>query len=132
MIIEEELNLNDIIKVVRGHEKIEISQNALSRIERFRTYVEEFLKSGKPIYGINTGFGALDRVKIPHDEINELQENLIGSYSAGVGELFSEDIVRAMMLLRINSVSKGYSVSKKRSSSPYDGYVKSWNNTSCV
>ena len=113
MIIDKELSLNDIVRIARDYEKVEISKNALSRIEKSRKHVEKFLGRGKPIYGINTGFGALDKIKISHDEIDELQENLIKSHSVGVGEPFSEDIVRSMILLRINSISKGYSGVRK-------------------
>ncbi len=111
--IDKELNLEDIVKVSRHYEGIGLSEDAINRIEASRAHVERFLEAGRPIYGINTGFGALDRVKISHDEIDELQENLIRSHSAGVGEPFPEDVVRAMMLLRINSLSKGYSGVRK-------------------
>ncbi len=111
--IDKELNLEDIVKVSRHYEEIGLSEDAINRIEASWTHVERFLEAGRPIYGINTGFGALDRVKISHDEIDELQENLIRSHSAGVGEPFPEDVVRAMMLLRINSLSKGYSGVRK-------------------
>ncbi len=113
MLIDKELTLEDIVRVSRGFERVELSQNALTRIENSRKNVERFLKEGKPIYGINTGFGALDRVKISHDEIDELQENLIRSHSTAIGEPFSKDIVRAIMLLRINSISKGFSGVRK-------------------
>ncbi len=111
--IDKELNIEDIVKVSRYYEEIGLSEDVINRIEASRAHVERFLEAGRPIYGINTGFGALDRVKISHDEIDELQENLIRSHSAAVGEPFPEDVVRAMMLLRINSLSKGYSGVRK-------------------
>lgn len=113
MIIDKELDIEDIVKVAREYEPVELSEDAVSRIEKSRKNIERFLNTGRPIYGINTGFGALDKIRISHDEIDELQENLIRSHSAGVGEPFSKDAVRAMMLLRINSLSKGFSGVRK-------------------
>ncbi len=113
MIIDKDLNLKDIVKIARMYEKVELSEEALSKIEASRKNVERFLEEGKPIYGINTGFGALDRVRISHEEIGELQENLVKSHSTGVGKPLPEDVVRTIMLLRINSISKGFSGVRK-------------------
>ncbi len=109
MIIEDKLSLESLIKVARNYEKVELSKKAVERIEKSRKNVERFLKSGKAIYGINTGFGALANVKISKNEINDLQTNLVRSHSAGVGGIFNEETVRAMMLLRAFSLSKGFS-----------------------
>lgn len=109
MIIEDELSLEALIKVARDYERVELSKRAIERIKKSRRNVERFLKSGKAIYGINTGFGALASVKISENEINDLQTNLVRSHSAGVGRLFDEETVRAMMLLRAFSLSRGFS-----------------------
>ncbi len=107
-VIDEEITLEEVVKVARYHEKVEISQKALERIERSRTFVNKFL-SDRTMYGINTGFGAMATVKISNEEVDELQSNLVRSHSVGVGPLFDDESVRAMMLLRAFSLSKGFS-----------------------
>lgn len=109
MIIDDELSLEELIKVARNYEKVELSKRAIERIEKSRENVKRFLKSEEVIYGINTGFGALANVKISENEISDLQTNLVRSHSAGVGMPFNEETVRAMMLLRAFSLSRGFS-----------------------
>ena len=109
MIIKEKLELEELVKVARYFEKVELSDGAKVRVENSRKKVEKFLQSGESMYGINTGFGALANVRIPKEEIGELQTNLVRSHSAGVGILFDEETVRAMMLLRAFSLTKGFS-----------------------
>jgi histidine ammonia-lyase len=109
MIIKDEMTLSDLVNVARSFEKVELSDEAKNRIEKSRERVEKFLSSDRPMYGINTGFGALANVKIDRDDISQLQINLVRSHSAGVGPVFKEDEVRAMMLLRAFSLAKGYS-----------------------
>ena len=109
MVIKDKLTIEDLINVSRNYEKVELSEEAVKRIKRSRKNVEKFLSTGKAIYGINTGFGALANVKISKEDINDLQTNLVRSHSAGVGTPFDEETVRAMMLLRAFSLSKGFS-----------------------
>lgn len=103
------ITLEDIVAVSRNHERVEISKSAFERINLSRNSIEKMLSSDTPMYGINTGFGAMANVKISHDEINELQSNLVRSHSVGVGPILDEEDTRAMMLLRAFSLSKGYS-----------------------
>ncbi len=109
MIIRDEMNISDLVRVAREFEEVRLSDEAKKRIEESRKRVEKFLNSDKPMYGINTGFGALANVKIDKEDIDQLQINLVRSHSAGVGPVFREDEVRAMMLLRAFSLAKGYS-----------------------
>lgn len=71
--------------------------------------MDEILESERPVYGISTGFGEFSKIFISPDEREKLQRNLILSHCTGVGECLPEDVVRAVMLLRVNSLSKGYS-----------------------
>jgi histidine ammonia-lyase len=80
-----------------------------ARVKKSREILEKMVEKGQIIYGVNTGFGALSNVKIRPQEIRQLQFNLIRSHSAGVGKPLSTDIVRALMLLRANTLAKGYS-----------------------
>ncbi|MFY9573456.1 MAG: aromatic amino acid lyase, partial [Blastocatellia bacterium] len=86
-----------------------LANGARARIERARRFVEDIIARGEVVYGINTGFGALADVTIPHDKLRELQVNLVRSHSCGVGEPLPERVVRAMMLQRANVLAKGYS-----------------------
>jgi|UniRef100_A0A7V3VSD9 histidine ammonia-lyase len=107
--IENELTIEALAKVAKDHERVELSQNAIERIGRSRKLIEGFLSSNRTMYGINTGFGAMSTVKISSEEVDELQSNLVRSHATGVGPLFDEESVRAMMLLRAVSLSKGFS-----------------------
>ncbi|MBO8160108.1 MAG: histidine ammonia-lyase [Thermosipho sp. (in: Bacteria)] len=103
------LELEHIHKVARKFERVTLDDSAKRKVEETRKKIEEILKAGKPIYGVNTGFGALVNVKISETQLEELQKNIVLSHSAGVGKPLSKDIVRAIMLLRANSLSKGFS-----------------------
>ena len=110
MIVDgEHLSIEDVVKVARYGEKVEIAQNVRQKVEKSRAVVEKIIAEGKPVYGVNTGFGELANVRISNEKINELQENLIRSHSCGVGEVLPEEVTRAIMLLRLNSLAKGFS-----------------------
>lgn len=105
----DDLKIEEVVRVARKKEKVEIDGKVKKRVEEARKFVEKILKEDKPVYGINTGFGELANVRIGNNKIEELQENLIRSHACGVGEALDEEIVRAMLLLRLNSLAKGYS-----------------------
>lgn len=104
-----DLTIEDVIKVARFGAKVELDENQIDAILTSRSYVEDALAKGQAIYGINTGFGKFADVAISEKELDLLQKNLIYSDACGVGEGFDKEIVRAMMLLRVNAISKGYS-----------------------
>ena len=104
-----DLTIEDVVKVARCHAEVEISKDAKEKIIASRKLVDKFVEEERVIYGITTGFGKFSEVHISKDMTKNLQKNLIMSHSCGVGELFNEDIVRAIILLRANSLSKGYS-----------------------
>ena len=89
--------------------QIGITAGAKSKVKRSRAVIEKWIKNDGVIYGVTTGFGEFKDVKIPQQDIAELQHNLIKSHSAGVGEPLPKNITRLMILLRINSLIKGYS-----------------------
>jgi len=105
----ETLSINDIVSVARNLEKVKLSPDAGKKVMKCRMFVESLVASEKVVYGVTTGFGAFDSIFISKEQSEKLQENLILSHSAGVGSPLPEDIVRAAMLLRANSLSKGYS-----------------------
>ena len=95
--------------VSKGFAKVEISQSAQIKINKARKVVDNILESGKVVYGINTGFGALVKEKISKEDLETLQLNLIRSHATAVGELMEKEQVRAMMCVRANSLAKGNS-----------------------
>ncbi|MFP4141726.1 MAG: histidine ammonia-lyase [Thermoplasmata archaeon] len=105
----EKLGVEDVHRVSREYEKVQLVELCKEKIERSRKIVENKLEGEEDVYGINTGFGDLANVKIEREKTKELQENLIRSHASGVGEPFDIDVVRATMLLRANTLAKGYS-----------------------
>ena len=104
-----DLDIIKIIQVAREGYEIELSPEAVKSIEISRNIVKNIVKEEKTVYGINTGFGKFSDVKISSDDCKILQKNLILSHACGFGPLLSREEVRAIMLLRINALSKGYS-----------------------
>jgi histidine ammonia-lyase len=105
----EHLTPEDVFAVARGKARVELVTEAVGKIERSRAVVERLLESDVPVYGLNTGFGSLRDVHISAGQARELQRNLIRSHCCGVGDPAPPDVVRAMMLLRANTLAKGYS-----------------------
>ena len=104
-----DLKIDQIVRVARFGEKVEISETAMDRVRRSRKNLERFLKEKRVMYGINTGFGALGNTRISSENLRKLQLNLLRSHAAGVGDPLEDEEVRAMMLLRLNSLVKGFS-----------------------
>ena len=105
----ETLTLRDIIEVARENEKVTLSAEAIRRVKQSRATLQRLLDEGNTIYGVNTGFGELSNVKIPPNKIQQLQTNLIRSHAAGVSEPVNTETTRATMLLRANTLAKGFS-----------------------
>jgi len=105
----ENLRLEQVSAIARNFRKAELALPAKERMLQSRRLVEQWLQEGKVMYGITTGFGSLQHVAIPPEQMEQLQENIILSHAAGVGDPLPEDIVRAMMALRANALAKGCS-----------------------
>ena len=103
------LSISDVVRVARGGYRVELSEKAARAVNLTAGLVKEWASSSDVIYGITTGFGDLASVKISPEDRGELQKNLLRSHSCGVGEPYPVDVVRAIMLLRINTLSRGYS-----------------------
>ena len=89
--------------------QIRLGEEARAKVQESQAYVNQSIESARPFYGINTGFGKLAHVRIDRSKLDELQENLIRSHSVGVGEPFSEEVVRLAMILKTNALAQGYS-----------------------
>lgn len=96
-------------RVVLDYEEVRIADSSKVLVDEARAYVEKVIQSENAVYGINTGFGKLSDVSIDKCDLTKLQENLIKSHACGVGDVFSEEIVRGMLLLRVNALIKGKS-----------------------
>src|SRR5579871_5732064 len=103
------LSLEVIEAVSIARAPVEIGPEARARMEASRATIEQILDEGQTVYGVNTGFGKLSDVRIPHESLTQLQTNLVRSHSAGVGNPLSEAESRAMLLLRANVLAKGFS-----------------------
>lgn len=106
----ERLSLSQIAEIIAEKQTLQLSDAALAKIEKCRNYLDDKLKRHDgPIYGINTGFGYLQNVEIESEKLSQLQHNLLLSHACGTGEEVSPDIVRLMLLLKIQSLSYGHS-----------------------
>jgi histidine ammonia-lyase len=108
------LTLKDVVVVANAWSRPEMLEVALSteareKVRRSRQAVEEFVARGEVIYGITTGFGAFKDRIIPPDQVTQLQRNIIMSHAVGVGAPLDQATTRALMLIRANTLAKGYS-----------------------
>ncbi len=99
----------NVAHAAHGTFELLINPNSLIKMNASREFVFDIVKKGKPVYGINTGFGALSSKHIAEKDLAQLQVNLIRSHCTGVGTPFSKEITRAIMLLRANCLISGYS-----------------------
>ena len=104
-----DLSLADVRDVVYARRPVLLDPDARERVKAARAVVDELVENNKLAYAVTTGVGKLSDVRIEPAEIRELQVNLLRSHAVGVGEPLSEQEVRAMMLLRANSLAKGHS-----------------------
>lgn len=107
------LNFDEMKKILFFNEQVACSEESLKHVEMSRAGVEKIVEEHKTVYGITTGFGKLSDVLIDKDDVEELQLNLTLSHACGVGEPFSENIVKAMLILRANALLKGFSGVRK-------------------
>ena len=106
----EHLTIQKIDEIIKGHYKLELSDDARSRIIKCRQYLDKKIEdNSRPIYGVTTGFGSLCNVSIGRDYLAQLQINLMMSHACGTGERVPNEIVKIMLLLKIQSLSYGYS-----------------------
>lgn len=107
-----QLTIDQVHKIAhakKGELEIKLSPDSIKKMQASRDFVFKIVKDKKPVYGINTGFGALASKYIEEKDLATLQVNLIRSHCTGVGKPFSKPISRAIMLLRLNCLAKGFS-----------------------
>ena len=113
LISAEHLSIERIGEIINEGYKLELGSDARQRITHCREYLDrKIAESEVPIYGVTTGFGSLCKISISEDQLSQLQINLMMSHACGIGERVSNEIVKIMLLLKIQSLSYGYSGSK--------------------
>jgi len=104
------LSLADLVAVARHGACVRPDDEAAARVRESRAWIDEVSRGGAlTVYGVNTGFGSLAEVRIPPDDVATLTRNLILSHASGVGPPLPEEVVRATILIRANTLAKGYS-----------------------
>ena len=102
------LSLEQVEAIADGA-RCRLSPTAARAVRSSREVVDRAVAAGEQVYGINTGFGHLARVRIDDDRLDDLQRNLVRSHSAGVGTPLPERVVRAILALRANCLARGHS-----------------------
>jgi histidine ammonia-lyase len=104
------LDFDTISEIISRGKKLELSEEAKKNITACREYLDKKMATQKaPIYGINTGFGSLCNVIIPDNDLEQLQQNLVMSHACGTGDEVPQDIVKLMLLLKIQALAYGKS-----------------------
>lgn len=104
------ISIDDIKSISREHRQVRLSDESIARIQKCRDYLDNKMKTQKePIYGVTTGFGSLCNISVDADRLSQLQKNLVMSHSCGTGDTVDPEIVRIIMLLKVQSLQYGYS-----------------------
>lgn len=106
----EHLSIARVGEIIDKHIPLKLSDDARARIRKCRDYLDRRMENqDKPIYGITTGFGSLCNISIDKDQLSQLQKNLVMSHACGTGDRVPDEIVRLILLLKIQSLSYGHS-----------------------
>jgi len=105
----ERLTIEEVVAVAAEGEPVSLAPEAVEKMLRARAVVERLASTDTPVYGVNTGVGLLADVRIPRQDLEQLQRNVVRSHACGVGEPLGRAEVRAMMLIRANVLAKGFS-----------------------
>jgi histidine ammonia-lyase len=103
------LTFDEVRRVSRDNQPVQIDPSAVTNMQRSRAVVEKLAAGDTPVYAVNTGVGLLADVRIPPEDLEQLQRNVVRSHACGVGSPLARDEVRAMMLIRANVLAKGFS-----------------------
>ncbi|MFN4218866.1 MAG: histidine ammonia-lyase [Candidatus Bipolaricaulia bacterium] len=96
-------------RIIFDVEKVSLASSALERVRAARAVIEQIVAKNRKVYGVNTGFGKLSTETIPSEKLSLLQENLLKSHAVGVGEPLPDEVARAALLFRLNSLVQGRS-----------------------
>lgn len=105
-----DLDFKQVKSILRyKNTKVELSEKAIESVKISRKRIEQIINQNKVVYGVTTGFGKFSETIIPKESIEELQTNLIRSHACGMGKVIIDEVVKLAMVLRVNSLAKGYS-----------------------
>ncbi len=105
-----EITISEVAEIIHNNQKISLTAEAREAIIQCRLYLDSKLAAQKkPFYGINTGFGSLCDIIINDNQLNELQENLVKSHACGMGDEVPHEIVKLMLLLKVQNLAYGHS-----------------------
>ena len=109
-ISDKTLTIDKVSEIIRKGYSLELSKESEAAIIKCRNFLDSKMSDiGRPVYGVTTGFGSLCNISIPAEELSRLQHNLVMSHACGTGETVRPEIVKLMLLLKIQSLSYGYS-----------------------
>ena len=110
IISNKHLTIEKVNEIVSKGLKLELSQESEAAIIKCRKFLDSKMEDiGRPVYGVTTGFGSLCNISIPAEDLSQLQHNLVMSHACGTGETVRPEIVKLMLLLKVQSLSYGYS-----------------------
>lgn len=109
MLVEHLNSIEQLKNFIQSGQQLELGENSINAINKSHAYILDKIKNEFVIYGINTGFGSLCNTVIPNEDLSQLQYNLLRSHACGTGDYVPQDIVRLMLLLKVKSLSYGYS-----------------------
>lgn len=109
-ISNEHLTIERVREIIDNGEKLVLSAESIAAIEKCRKFLDTKMEDiDRPVYGVTTGFGSLCNITVPAEDLSQLQHNLVMSHACGTGEEVRPTIVKLMLLLKIQSLSYGYS-----------------------
>ena len=110
IITDSHLGIDKVKDIIDKGEKLVLGKEAVEKIIKCRKYLDSKMEDiGRPVYGVTTGFGSLCNITIPYEDLSRLQHNLVMSHACGTGERVKDEIVKIMLLLKIQSLSYGHS-----------------------
>jgi histidine ammonia-lyase len=104
-----DLRIEDVVRVARQYERVELDPQSLDRIRTCRKFIEERIEAGETMYGVNTGIGEFSEIRLSDEQVRQFQRNLVYNHAAGIGEPMLPEWVRGGMLLRANVHAHGHS-----------------------
>ena len=109
-ISNETLTLAKVKEIIDNHATLELSEESAKAVQKCRDYLDSKMEDiGRPVYGVTTGFGSLCNITIPEADLSQLQHNLVMSHACGTGDPVRPEIVKLMLLMKIQSLSYGHS-----------------------
>ncbi|MDG2030763.1 MAG: histidine ammonia-lyase [Phycisphaerales bacterium] len=103
------LRVEDVVAVARHRARVELASEAREQVVAARALVASAADAADPVYGLNTGFGSLSKIRIELEQVREIQRNIVRSHAAGTGDPLPRSVVRGMMLLLAASLARGHS-----------------------